>query len=265
MAIRLRNFLYLDGSLTDTFLSQLEGGLYEEEEQSNTERVDRSRGGTAKAGPVSGHLSRGSAGEQRVTRTMRQTPEAAFSRLEQLLEAAEAIQWLEALDDPIWRDLRRGEVVAVESLIEVPSLFRVIDVASEIGPLVDLMESFGEEIDAGTDEAITGLTQIGQVLRDIGVFARPAGTPRYKFVCPLKRGDLRDSLAALEGEAVIVGTIQRRLRPGERYSFLDGIGIGAMPREQRRRIERDLKKDRESADLVVAGPAAILSPIAIYR
>ncbi len=127
------------------------------------------------------------------------------------------------------------------------------------------MESLGEEIDAGTDEAITGLTQIGQVLRDLGVVARPTGTPRYKFVCPLKRGDLRESLAALEGEAVVVGTIQRRLRSGERYSFLDSIGIGALPREQRRRIERDLKKDRDSADLVVATPAAILSPIAIYR
>src|SRR5262249_24532860 len=139
MALRLRNFLYLDGSLTDTFLSQLEGGVYEVEEQSNTESVDRSRGGAARAGPLSGHISRGSAGEQRVTRTVRQTPEAAFSRLEQLLEDADAIQWLEALDDTIWRDLRRGEVVAIESLIEVPSLLRVVDLASGIGPLVNLM------------------------------------------------------------------------------------------------------------------------------
>lgn len=175
MAVRLRNFLYLDGSLTDTFLSQLEGGIYDEEEQSNTERVDRSRGGAAKAGPISGHASRGSVGEQRVTRTMRQTPEAAFSRLEKLLEDADAIQWLEAFDDAIWEDVKRGELVAVESRVEVPSLFKLVDLASGIGPLVGLMETLGEEVDASADEAIAGLTQIGQVLRDVGVVARPIG------------------------------------------------------------------------------------------
>jgi hypothetical protein len=39
--VKLRRFLYLDGDLTDEFLAQTEGGLFDEEQQSTIERSER--------------------------------------------------------------------------------------------------------------------------------------------------------------------------------------------------------------------------------
>jgi hypothetical protein len=42
---------------------------------------------------------------------MEQTPESRFARHYESLANQAAAQWLEALDDGIWNQLRRGEVV----------------------------------------------------------------------------------------------------------------------------------------------------------
>lgn len=107
------------------------------------------------------------------------------------------------------------------------------------------------------------MTQINEAMKEVPVVAHAAGTPRYKFICPLKREYLREDLDAVAGECVVIGSLQRRLKPTERYSLLDSLGIRGMPRDERRKAERDMKKDMP--DAVVSAPAAILTPLAIYR
>lgn len=145
----------------------------------------------------------------------------------------------------------------------VPSFLKYTEMAAEFGPLMELMETFGEAVDQETQNAVTGLTQIGQTLKELTVVARAAGTPKYKFICPLKRQFLREDIAALDGECIVVGSLQRRLKPGERYSIFDDLGMGGMPRAERRKAERDMKKDMP--DAVVSAPAALITPLAIYR
>ena len=264
MPALLRDFLYLDDRLTSQYLAQLEGGVYEEEDQSVTS--ERTRGGQAgaKAGPVSASGSRGQSAEESTSRTMRQTAEGNFRRLEKLLDEQDSVQWLEAFDEAIWDALERGEALRIESVLKVSSLYQATDLAASIGPMMELMEVFGESVDAETQQAITGLTQVNQVLKDISVVAHAAGTPKYKFICPLKRDFLREEIGSLGGECIVLGILQRRLKPGERYSLLDAIGIGGvMSRADRRKAERDMKKDMP--DTVVSAPAAILTPLAMYR
>lgn len=194
---------------------------------------------------------------------MRQTPEGDYRRLESMLESEGAVQWLDAFDDAVWESLRRGEALMVESEVKVPSFFVAADVAVGAGPLIELMQAFGEAVDQETQAVIAGMSQINEVVRDISVIAHAAGAPRYKFICPLKRDYLRDDLSSLNGECIVVGSLQRRLRPSERYSLLDDLGLGGLPRAERRRVERDMKKDLP--DSVVAAPAALITPLAIYR
>jgi hypothetical protein len=259
----LRNFLYLDERLTTMYLAQLEGGVYDEEEQSHTDARQRSGGASAKLGGAGAQFGRGHTGESTTTRTVRQTPEAAYRRLEKLLEEEDAVQWLEAFDDAIWQDLKRGELVAVESDIKVPSLYHVTEMAAGVGPLVDLMRTLGEDIDDETEEAIEGISKVGQMLKDVVAVAHAAGALRYKFVCSLKRDYLREDLGNLDGECVVVGSLQRRLKVGEKYSLLDSLGMSGLPRAERRRVERDIKK--QMPDAVISSPAAILAPLVIYR
>jgi hypothetical protein len=44
MSIRLRDYMYLDEDLVERLLSQAEGGLASEEEQTDLEKIDKRRG-----------------------------------------------------------------------------------------------------------------------------------------------------------------------------------------------------------------------------
>jgi hypothetical protein len=56
------------------------------------------------------------------------------------------------------------------------------------------------------------------------------------------------------------------LRPGEKYTLLDSIpAMAALPRDARRKFARDLKNEKELPDLVISAPAAVVTPIAVYR
>jgi hypothetical protein len=262
----LRNFLYLDERLTSQYLAQLEGGIYEEEAQSTTD--SRAAGGKAgiKAGPASAEGSRSRGGEETTSRTVQQTPEGNYRRLEKLLVQEDAVQELFAFDDGIWEQLSRGEVLSIEANVGVAALFTFTGMASSIGPIVELMRSFGQQVDGETTQAISSMAQLDDVLKEIPVVARPVGSPKYKFICPLKRQYLRDELAALNGDCIVVGTLQRHLARNESYSVLDSLGMGSLPRADRRKMDRDLKKGKgEMGELVISAPAVVLTPLAVYR
>ena len=56
-----------------------------------------------------------------------------------------------------------------------------------------------------------------------------------------------------------------RRAQGESWSVLDVMGFSDLPRELRRKMEKDLSNTEEISGLVVKPPAALLTPIAIYR
>lgn len=158
----LRNFLYLDDRLTSRYLPQLEGGAYEEEAQSDNDARNRGGEAGAKLGPLNAKGSKGSEVEATSRRTMRQTPEGNYRRLEKLLDAEDAVQWLDAFDEDIWNKLERGEALRVESVVKVPSIYKYTEAAGELAPLMELMEVFDETVDQETQAAVQGMTQLGQ-------------------------------------------------------------------------------------------------------
>jgi hypothetical protein len=128
--LRLRRFLYLDETLTDNFLAQLEGGVYKEESQTTTTGQEKKRGAGGGVGPVKAELSGSRTGEDVTSRTVKQLADGAFARLAKRLEEDDAVQWLEALDSGIWTQLRRGEVLEVEATLVLPTLFQFTAMAS---------------------------------------------------------------------------------------------------------------------------------------
>lgn len=70
---RLRRFLFLDGDLTNDFLSQLEGGTYEQESLTQAGGQRSARGGALGFGPVRADVTRDGSHETVSARTMQQT------------------------------------------------------------------------------------------------------------------------------------------------------------------------------------------------
>ena len=239
--LRLRRFLYLDGALTDNFLSQTGVDVYEEEAQTQTTEKGRRLGGGIKAGPTHAE-ARGEKGSKVVaSRTVTRTPDAAFTHLADTLEAEDAVQYLEAFDDAIWDDLRRGEVIEVECNIAIPLLIQ-IGLVVQTQPIGEIAAALGQTLDPAAETLLSQLTTVIGMLKVVPVICEVSGSPKYKFVAPINPLFLRVSLNDLSGEATVFATIEKKLRGREKWGFVDALGLGGIPRSARRDMDRDLGK-----------------------
>jgi hypothetical protein len=268
----LRRFLYLDAGVVDEFIAQIEGGLYGEEAQRIVEGDGRELGGEAGLGgggaSVKARAGRKSSSQDERERTVQQTPESRFNRLYDSLESEQAIQWLEALDEPIWDQLRRGEIVEVDGVVALSSLNKLLSLLGDFAPLLGVVEALGEPgLDAETAEAMQGLGALAGVFgKSMPIIVRAGGSPKYKFVGQVSEDHMRVELGELEGEATMLAKLQRKLGPSEKYTPFDSIpAMAALPRSERNKFARELKNDKDLPDLVVSPPAAVVTPIAVYR
>jgi hypothetical protein len=267
----LREFLYLDQQLVDQFLAQLEGGVSGEEAQRTREHRGKEAGGEAGASGFGARAGvkagRSSGQEEEIARTVQQTPESKFARFYDLLREQQSVQWLEALDEEIWDQLLRGEIVELQASISVSTLARFATIAQQAGPLLELVQAFGETVDDETRDAMASLRTIGPLLGSgIPITARVAGSPDFKVVATLRPPHLQVEPDQLDGEATLLAKIQRKLSAQERYTALEAIpGIRGLPAKDRREMEADLSNSPDFPDMVVEGPLAVVTPIAIYR
>ena len=266
MSLTLRRFLYLDRDLTTAFLAQLEGGVYAEEAVTETASKGRDTGVGVSVAAVRGRAGRTTATQGTSARTLRQTPESEFARLVDAVDDHGILSWAESFDEESWAALPRGAIVEVESDIAVSTLTKFAGVAEQVPPLLDFMETMGEGVDEDAREALRGFASLGALAPKVPVIARTSSTPRFKFGMELKRGNLAAEIGELDGDATVFGKLHRKLQPGEKYTMLDSLaGVGGLPRSLRREMQRNIKNDASFPDAVISPPAAVLTPIAIYR
>ncbi len=263
MSLTLRSFLYLDGELTGEFLAQLEGGRYSEEDQSRKGQRDLELGGGLGAAGVTAKAAKSSGSEAEASRTVRQTAESEFARLADFLNGANALQFLDALDEGIWAQIRRGEILEIEAEVLVSSLRKVAELAGSMGDMKKVAALAGEELelDAETEAGLGMISTLGAMNTKVPITARAAGTPEFQFIASLEPTKLRVPLDELDGEATFVAKVQRKLRPGEQHTFLDSIpGMSAIPREERKEAFEDLEN---SADFRVVRTYPVLGQVVL--
>ena len=271
----LREFLYRRDDLVAQFLEQMEGGVYDEEQI--TERTQSGSGIGASVGArganVSGERKRHA--DHEAALTLRQTAASRFNRLHSLLQQEEALQPLEALDDDIWDQLRRNEVVEVEANLTLAPGVHETSNATALGaaaPLLDLMRSLPESMlpaDFDREEADKISDQLPVVERFAEHFAAapvpctftPVGSSRHKFFAELGREHLLADFGDLESEVTVLAKVQRLIPRSKPETVGSGILHDvAVNRQQRRRQKRD-----EPLTVRLSYPAAVVTAIAIYR
>jgi hypothetical protein len=272
----LRSFSYLDEALLDDFLAQVEGGLYEEQ----SERQERSgKGGVragGKVGPVEAGGSKDKSHTEEVARIVRQTPTSRFDRLYEGLVEQEQVQFLDAIDQDIWDQLRRGEIVEIEGVVRSAGLEKIVDLFKSFSELLPIMEATGTvdtEINSEMSSAMGALSSINDLNRSndaTWITVELASSPGFTFGAELRPSNLTRGLDQSEGEATVFGKIRRLLRAGEELmlpSVFSGLE-GVLPEDERRKLS-DVFEDPRIAALGLGSPrlvypAAILSVVAIY-
>lgn len=265
----LKQFLYLNDDLVSQFLSQLERGLYEEEEVSRTESQEKKLGGGLGVGPLKGEAGKTTGDEETVSRTLRQTPESRFDRLMELVREQGPVKLVDAVEERTWNDLKRDEIVEIDGRLSTPTMVRMLRAAEGLGDLLPLLQGMGEE--SVDQEGLQALTAVGSLAKatasKTSVIVAVAGTPEYRFVAEVEANGLRVPVEDLDGEATLVGKVRRRIREGEKHATFEFFaGQSSLPPEVRKEFEDAFEDDEEiGTDIFVTHPAAIVIPIAIYR
>ncbi|MCK4392663.1 hypothetical protein KAX17_07120 [Candidatus Bipolaricaulota bacterium] len=271
MDLNLRDFLYLDTRLVRSYLSSVEGGLYDEE--TVTEKSETEAGGGLSVGTP--FVSVGGKGSKttgiEVTRQTRMTDEGLFGRLFARLEEAGAQSEVETLESTDWEAIGRR---AVFEVAVTPSFSKVSGFAGAIDaflPLADVYEAATGEspFDDTARRAIDGirLLEKTQSSRGIPCLFSVVGHSDRKLIALLSPQWLRVETRDFVGELFLYTKVQRKLLEGETFDLfnpLEDLQRIPLNREQRRKLKTDTQMPEELRD-AVEGPALVVTPIAVYR
>lgn len=268
----LRQFLYRDVGLVRDFLAQLEGGI--------SPRSRNSRRATSKSG-ISGRLNAGiaTAGADRGgetfeedERVVEQTVASQFEALHRRLDSSKALKVVEALDDKRWQQLRRGEIVEVEVVIQIAGFRKLEDLTNQFAKFMGFLETVGSAPDLGAANALTGMRALSALDNDnvVGVIGTVIGAPDYKFASLLQRKFLRVDVEALEGEATLFGKLQRKLVPGEDHIAMPGLtaflrASGQASDSFLGMFETEGASNFGLVNPRIAHPGGVVAPIALFR
>ena len=260
----LREFLYLDTSLVDNYLAQVEDGLYNETRQREMGAAGGQGELSMNMGVVQGNLGGNGSSEKEAERTYHQTPESRFNRLYEKLQARP----VEDFSKNLWGDVKRGEVLDVECDLEVPSTARLMAQGDQLSAFADLVRTFSPgTISAQDEEALAGFqafTSRGGSDRFIATGELSTDAPVFAF--KLSKEYLRSDMDGLEGEVNVVGKVERKWPEGESHSLLDIPGLSLMSRKDRRAAAKEENSDQPAPDgMELNGPGVSMSVIAIYR
>lgn len=260
----LREFLYLDDSKLEQYLSQVEGGL-------RSASTTSTKSGSSSTGKLdlrvaSGELGGTSAVEDTTSRV--DTSGSRFDRLMSLIAGHhDEVGWLEVISDA---DLTG---VAVRNMVE-------LDVELTGGDELDMLRPGGLLTQftalAGAASALGAggrgdLPSEGQLDALLAIGAQMNGRLMRGIALSDETttvyGMLRDigEPRALEGDARVVGKVKSLVAPGSWAMSPNMPMLSTLPREQRRELARKGPADEKAAKFWIRGPAIELDVLAIWN
>ncbi len=264
----LRNFLFLNTNSMNDYLSALEGYIVEETDVIESQKSQL--GGKAGMKIVEGNTSTETHKETK--KKVAITDVSKFQRLYELMEDNNLVQYLDAFDEEIWNDIKRGEIIEVPVKAKVPNTFKLLQEAESITPFVELFRTLRDEdfLKKEDTDTLNGIKAISELSKnqDIPLILEIENTPGYSLITRLSPNFIRCELEQLQGEVTIIGKVSRIVPKGKKeeiFSLIpnfDGI-YGKMNRDQKRKFNKD-KSNKNISDSV-KGPAFILDPLAIYK
>jgi hypothetical protein len=264
----LRNFLYLNQVALDGYLAAVEDGLREERESEHGTSTHRKGGTDVKI--AQGEM--GSAEQQMERLRSRDTPEAKFNRLMMAVDTKpDSFDWIQ-IQDPDSDLLSAGPGVMLEGEADfyIPSLVRSLsaddgalnDALDMIDSLAPLASAFRLDMTGMPNrQEREGLRTATQTLKAALVAVGELSDSAWKVAGQLDKEHRR---ADIDGAARFVGKVSRTWPSGEGRHLLALPGATLLPRDERRRLERQ-RPENANEDSFLMGPAFMLDFLAIWR
>lgn len=263
----LRRFIYLDRSALDQYVTALEGGRTTESTTRLMSTGTGAGGLDAKLVNASGKVSR----EEEESRTLADTNEARFDRLlGAAVDEPESLGWVEVTQpDTDFDGIGLGAMLAWECDLYIPEIVQTLARSGEalgaIGMMQDLLpmaRRLGLDTEGLPDEEEMGAVSgfISGMDASLLVVGEDDETD-WRVAGQLNEESLHGDV---EGRARIVGKVSRIVPLGRWKPYLTFPGMNLLPREERRRMERQAPAPGKENEYL-SGPALMLDILAIYR
>ncbi|MGI9092853.1 MAG: DUF6414 family protein [Mycobacteriales bacterium] len=263
----LRRFIYLDKTALGQYVTVLEGGLTTE----STTRLLRSGTGTGgvdvRVINASGERSR----EEEESRTLADTDEARFDRLLRAAAAEpEALGWVEVLQPDTDLDgIGIGAMLSWECDLYVPEIIQTLARSGEalraigmIQNLLPMARTLGLNTEGlPNDEELSAVSGFVSGLDASLLVVGEDDETDWRVAGQLTDGSLNGDV---EGRARVVGKVSKAVPSGRWKPYLTFPGLKLLPREERRRMERQAPAPGKEGEYL-PGPALMLDILAIYR
>lgn len=268
-----RHFVYGDDEIAGSFLSDLLGGLPEGGSYTNRDSSESGIGfglGFSGVG-VKGRVGENSGSED--TENFRHTFASLFNHLHRKLDEEDLLSRPEFLDEENWTNLRQGDFVEITGTLKIPEIVKVMRGIGGLNQFLPLIEQLGVEGEIQMEDDERSILEFLQKLNAQGdstesqnagvLVAELPSTPEYRFITSLKRSFLKSDIGDLEGEATILGKIQRKINEGDRPIGIEQL----LPGFERLRGIMDLapvESHQAPDEFSIGHPAVTLIPVAIY-
>lgn len=271
----LRRFQYLDGTLVRQYLAQVPGGVEIQTKGTRETKGQTSVGGVLGYGPVSAKAGKDKGSTETTQFEIERSAPADFNTLHSLAAEQGLIQSLDAIDDGIWNQLEVGELIEARVVLALPKIHELLAAADTYKELVGVMRAMGQEPQPDHVRALAIFDVIAPVLKNENptLIGSLAGSPRFRLAIPLIPSNLLVDVASTRGEATVLAAVERKTTRGGFLTIADMVqNVQAfLPNRATRRRKQAASTSPEQdqfldeQELRIAHPAALVTPVAIYR
>ncbi|MER6810754.1 hypothetical protein ABT299_15875 [Spirillospora sp. NPDC000708] len=268
-----REFLYLDGNLTDQFLAQIEGGLAAERRIKQTGTRKGGFGGDLGGGigPAKVNVKADKSSEKAIEeeQTRLDTTPARYDRLESaMMEMHQegnpyGLNELTDISEQTFNELTSGTIIALTCDLEISQISSLLSRSGGLAGFMELAATMGADV---TDEDRRQANQIAALTTGDESTLIAQGyldDDQPVLALPLKSSWI---LGDIEGDARVVGKISGKWPKGEYRPLFDLPGGTIMNRRQRKALAKQIARENpDDNDMLLGGPGITLSVLAIYR
>jgi len=273
----LRRFQYLDASLVRQYLAQVPGGIEVPTRGTRESKGQLSVGAGAGYGPLSARAGKDKSTTETTEYQVEKSAPADFNRLHALATEQGLVQPLSALDEAIWDQLQVGELLEVRVIFALPKIHEWLAAVDQYKELAPVMSAFGQGLTADQAQALSMIDDVAPMLRDEKptLIGSLVGSPKFRLAVPVAPSNLLVPLQDIQGEATVLAAVERKSVRGGFITIADMVkNLQAfLPNRAARRTKAKGtgsavgNQDRflDEQELRIGHPAALVTPVAIYR
>lgn len=266
----LRSFYYLDTTVLNDYVAQINGFVADKEEITITDNKNKNASASIGTNNIGLSGSVGKDGSIESHTSAKITDSAKFESVYKWIDSEEGIKFYDIIDENVFNDIFRGAHIEVEAKPRRSKLSVLVNLAEKISNINSVYSNTkqGNLLNKDDKNIFNFAKTLGEFVQNDKtylVFEFPNG--KYPFITRIDNKFLLKGIEELDFECTLFCKIKRVLNKGEQYKVDDIFSaFSEIESISNGEIDSTIFDDIPNEVLdIIEGPAVIVDTIAIYK